>query len=274
MAVDDSTKTYLDEYKATGDEHALMAAFSAAKDALARTPPSDPAYPERLNTMAQAFFTLFELAGNFAALDGAVSVLRRLSALPAAPSYQLPERISVRNDQWADTIVTRDLSDHWWAIHHPGGRVSWLGKNWDQWTGEGWPMGWTIQDPDGNRLSFDENHFGDGWVLVGDDGPSAAPDAEAVTGTAGIGKDRYSYTASAEGFSYEPIEKGKPGHVPAPVAVLRVMPMTETEAFVMFAHGVDAEDVYLTMKIWAEDPVQKAADVGAALGARVFVASD
>jgi hypothetical protein len=77
-----------------------------------------------------------------------------------------PARITVQNEQWGETLVSRQVADQWWLIFHPDGRTSYLGKRWDGWTGEGWPMGFSIQTPEGSIRDFDEDHFGDGWKLV------------------------------------------------------------------------------------------------------------
>lgn len=283
----------LKEYKTSGDEHALDYAFSASKAVLARTPPEDVLYAPALSVTSQSFFSLFQLAGNFAALDGALTVMGRLSRLPEGPSYGLPARISVRNDQWADTIVTRAITDERWTILHPDGRTSYLQKDWSRWAGEGWPMGWEIERPDGVKIPFDENHFGDGWTVADmamehddstpmQDAATAAQDVqEELTGFATIGQTRYSYTATPDGFEYEATEAPRQklfgrktdtgGCVSADqVAVLRVMPMDEHQAFVMFAGGMEAEDVFLSMSFWGEDATERAAEVGFMLGARVL----
>jgi len=99
-------------------------------------------------------------------------------------------------------------------------------------------------------------------------------DEASVTGFATIGNDRYSYTATREALAYAPADGGQMSHVPADrVAVLRVMPMDDTQAFVMFAGGMDADDVFLTMMFWGEGARDRAVDVGSILDARILMAA-
>ena len=154
-------------------------------------------------------------------------------------------------------------------------------------------MGWEIERPDGMKLPFDESHFGDGWSVVDmamETADSGAPAPEpstmqevpdALTGVATIGQTQYTYRATSAGFEYAPAEAPRQkrfgrkassgGYVSADqVAVVRVMPMDDTQAFVMFAGGVDADDVFLSMSFWGEAATERACDVGFMLGARVL----
>ena len=173
---------HIAEWKATRNEHAAMAAFSTSTAALGRTNPSDPSYPDALNTAAHGLFSLYEVAGNFAALDGVLEVMGRLASLPSGGAYALPERITVQHEQWADTLVTRQVGEHDWTIVHPDGQLSRIRKDWSGWSGEGWPMGFTIERPDGSTFDVDESHFGDGWTLT-EERPVAVVPSQSVTTT-------------------------------------------------------------------------------------------
>lgn len=276
---DDPVLAFLAEYKETNDSGLLLAAFSAAQNALSQTSSADPSYPQRLSSAAQAFYTLFEFAGNFAALDGAAELLGRLRKTPTGQELSLPVRFAVQHEEWGDTFVVRDVGDASWSILHPDGRVSYLQKDWSQWTGEGWPMGWTIETPDQQTLSFDEGHFGDGWRIVDTqlsselDSANDPEEPQQLEGFVTIGQARYSFTATAAGFSYQPGDGGAHTTVPASrITVVRVMPMGDNQTFVMFADGDDSDNVFLSMSFWGDNSLDRAANVGFLLGARVLKA--
>ena len=160
----EAAQASLADFELTGDEHELLAAFSGSKAALARTDPSSPSYLEALETTAEAFFSHFRHTGNFAALDGAATVFGRAAAV--GDRAELPQRITVRHDEWPDATVARAIGDLTWTIQHSDGQVSHISKDWSGWTGEGWPTGFTIERLDGSTFAVDEGHFGDGWQLV------------------------------------------------------------------------------------------------------------
>lgn len=269
----------LNEYQQTGDEHMLFAAASEATGILARTPSSSDLYAPALSVTGQAFFTWFRVAGDFAALDCALTVMGRLSQLPEADSYGLPTGVTVANDQWDETRVSRAVGDSRWTILHPDGRVSHLEKDWSGWHGEGWPTGWKITAPNGDTLEFEEGHFGDGWrILEMESEPredSADADADSISGFFTIGDARHSFSASPSGLTHQPVVGGQSRHVPASdVAVVRVMSLGDNRTFVMLASSEDPDDVCLSFSLWGESGVERAASIASIFKARTLLATD
>jgi hypothetical protein len=269
---------HLAEFLRTGDEPTLLTAWDAATAEL-RQPDLLPAdIASRLEGAAQIALTFFDYAGNFGWLDGAVEMLR----LAASQRQSRPDSLtswSIQHDQWGDTVVQRSLSDADWTIFHADGRVSQiLGKDWSTWQGDGWPTGWTVRAADGSLHSFGEDHFGDGWVSA--DPLTVARTVGRVLGLAMMDGTRYAFAATPDGFAYQPHESedGLPSdeskyvlHAER-VAVLRVMPVDATQALVMFAEGMDSDDVFLVMMFLGNRPVDAAMTVGFILEARVFKA--
>jgi hypothetical protein len=153
------------QYKSTGDLAFAIDAFSKSTSALALTEAGQAEYIRALEAASQAFFTLFQATGEFAVIDGAAELLRRMADEDVDMSKR-PARFTVQHDQWGETLVSRQIQDEWWYIFHEDGRVSYLSKKWSGWNGEGWPMGFSIQTPEGTIREFEEDHFGDGWRIV------------------------------------------------------------------------------------------------------------
>jgi hypothetical protein len=277
---------YLKTFQQTGDEHALLAGWAAATAALRERGLEQDELAGRLEAAGGIAVAIFDYIGNFAWLDGGIEMLRRAASL-RGQAGDPKRRWTIQHGEWPNTPVTRSLADDEWTIHHPDGRTSQiLSKDWSGWPANGWPMGHTIRTPDGQLRTFEEGYFGDGWevresVCATVSTPEHPGEIEAV---ATRGETRYIFRATAEGFEYQALNAPRAkllGRKPdlgryvsaGEVVVVRVMPMDKTQAFVMFAGGIEAEDVFLSMSFWGDDARQKAVDVGAILDARVFMAS-
>jgi hypothetical protein len=165
VSEEDRALAHLGQYRTTRDEHDLFAAFGAAKDGLSSTDRDHPEYVTRLRTLVVVMFDYFQLTGGFSVLDCAVEMSRRHMTLtgraPGSETWQ------ISHPTWGGGTFGRGIDETAWRLHHPDGRESRVWKDWTNWDGVGWPMGWNVRRPDGVVIQLDEDQWGDDWHLDG-----------------------------------------------------------------------------------------------------------